>query len=105
MRVVRILPEWIGALVENRADERRSFRVRTVDDSSPWRLTTNASVPIVREDLRGPFLDHTRDVVKREARAASVTPRRNGHAPISKSLRGSIHLISLQRFSASIRKH
>ena len=32
----------------------------------------------MREDLRWPFLDET--VVKREARTASVTPRRNGHA-------------------------
>ena len=57
-----------------------SLHVRTADDSSLWRLTTDTSGPIVREDLRSPFRDGTRQVVKREMRTASVTPRRNGHA-------------------------
>jgi hypothetical protein len=57
-----------------------SLHVGTADDSSPWRLTTATSGPIVREDLRGPFLDGARHVAKREARIASVAPRRHGHA-------------------------
>jgi hypothetical protein len=39
-----------------------------LNDPSLSRLTTNTRGPIVREDLRGPFLDDTRDVVKRGAR-------------------------------------
>jgi hypothetical protein len=42
-----------------------SLPVRTSDDSSLWRLTTDTSGPILREDLRRPFLDGARHVAKR----------------------------------------